>query len=151
MVVFFGAEEEGLLGSRHLARNLPLAEGQRIVCMVNFDMVGRLTTERGLELIGLGSGAELMERVGSVPVPFAPLAEVKYIAPVSAASDHMPFYRAGIPAFMFITGIHTDYHRAGDTPDKINYSGMALIYRYARAILDGLAVRGWPVTFQEAN
>jgi Zn-dependent M28 family amino/carboxypeptidase len=150
MIAFFGAEEEGLLGSRHLSRNLPV-EQDRIVCMVNFDMVGRLTTERGLEVIGLGSGAELMERVQSVPVPFAPLAEVKTIAPITGASDHLPFYRRGIPAFMLITGIHSDYHREGDTPDKINYSGMALIYRYARAILDGLAVEGWPVTFQKAT
>jgi hypothetical protein len=150
IIAFFGAEEAGLLGSRHLSRNLPV-ERERIVCMVNFDMVGRLTTERGLEVIGLGSGVELMERVGSMSVPFAPLAAVKTIAPIEGASDHLPFYRLGIPAFTLITGIHTDYHGAGDTADLVNYSGMALIYRYARAILDGLAVEAWPVTFQPAD
>jgi Zn-dependent M28 family amino/carboxypeptidase len=150
MIVFFGAEEAGLLGSRHLIENLPV-ERERIVCMVNFDMVGRLTTERGLEVIGPGSGTELPERVRSVPVPFAPLAGVKIIAPIEGASDHLPFYRAGIPAFTLITGVHADYHRAGDTADLVNYSGMALIYRYARAILDGLTVEAWPVTFQPAD
>jgi len=34
------------------------------------------------------------------------------------------------------TGSHNDYHRASDTPNKINYDGMALIVEYARAIID---------------
>lgn len=152
MIAFFGAEEEGLLGSRHLSRSLPIDTArQRVVAMVNFDMVGRLTPERGLEVTGLGSGKGLPERVEALPVPFVELAPIHYIVPLEGATDHLPFYRAGIPAITLDTGIHGDYHRAADTPDRVNYLGMALIYRYARSIVRGLIVEAWPVTYQKTK
>ncbi len=37
-------------------------------------------------------------------------------------SDHYNFAKKGIPSIFFFTGTHEDYHRPGDTPDKILYS-----------------------------
>jgi hypothetical protein len=39
-------------------------------------------------------------------------------------SDHSSFYAKRIPVFFFFTGDHNDYHRPGDTADKINVTGM---------------------------
>jgi hypothetical protein len=39
-------------------------------------------------------------------------------------SDHSSFYAKKIPVFFFFTGDHSDYHRPGDTADKINVAGM---------------------------
>jgi hypothetical protein len=42
-------------------------------------------------------------------------------------SDHSSFYSKKIPVYFFFTGDHPDYHRPGDTADKINVEGMARI------------------------
>jgi hypothetical protein len=36
-------------------------------------------------------------------------------------SDHYNFANKGIPVIFYFNGEHNDYHRATDTPDKINY------------------------------
>jgi len=40
-------------------------------------------------------------------------------------SDHYNFAKKGVPIIFYFNGVHADYHRATDTPDKINYSLMA--------------------------
>jgi len=39
-------------------------------------------------------------------------------------SDHYNFARKGVPIIFYFDGIHNDYHRPTDTPDKINYDIM---------------------------
>ena len=39
-------------------------------------------------------------------------------------SDHYNFARKGVPIIFYFDGIHKDYHRPSDTPDKINYDLM---------------------------
>lgn len=149
VIAFFGAEERGLIGSNYMAQNLPEGiDPENIACMVNFDMVGRLTPKRGLIFFGLGSGMELSEYVRSIPTPFIDQTPVIYNESMFSASDHSSFYEIGVPAFMMMTGIHSDYHKAGDTPDKINYYGMAQIYRYARDVIHGLT-NGKQITYNE--
>ena len=42
-------------------------------------------------------------------------------------SDHYNFAKVGIPVAFYTTGIHTDYHRVSDSPDKIDYALMEAI------------------------
>ena len=44
-------------------------------------------------------------------------------------SDHYNFVKKDIPVLFFTTGLHSDYHEPGDTPDKIDYDKMELIVR----------------------
>ena len=37
-------------------------------------------------------------------------------------SDHYNFAKNNIPVIFYFNGTHEDYHRPGDTPDKINYA-----------------------------
>jgi len=39
-------------------------------------------------------------------------------------SDHYNFAEKGVPIIFYFNGVHPDYHRPTDTPDKINYSLM---------------------------
>jgi hypothetical protein len=133
--VLFSGEELGLLGSRHYVAQAGLAI-HRVAAMVNFDMVGRLNGGP-LHVSGVDSGRGLREavvetargepiRVALRDGPFAP-------------SDHMRFYNAGTPVLFFFTGIHDDYHRSTDTPDKIDGAGMARIEAFAARLIERLA------------
>lgn len=44
-------------------------------------------------------------------------------------SDHAVFVQRGIPFLYFYTGMHADYHRPTDTPDKIDVEKLARIGR----------------------
>ncbi len=137
--LFFGAEEKGLVGSNWFLDHPPF-EKETIFAMVNMDMVGRLTTERGLRVIGTGSSPEMDRIVRTTPPePLVRLTKIHYIADNEAASDHQPFFKAGIPVLFFNTGSHTDYHRSTDIPQTINYYGMALIHDYAKDVILRLA------------
>ena len=48
-------------------------------------------------------------------------------------SDHYNFAKMGIPIAFFTTGLHPDYHRATDTPEKIDYQQMQQISKMVSA------------------
>jgi len=49
-------------------------------------------------------------------------------------SDHYNFARMGIPVAFFTTGLHPDYHRPSDSPDKIDYQEMQQISKTVAAV-----------------
>jgi Zn-dependent M28 family amino/carboxypeptidase len=49
-------------------------------------------------------------------------------------SDHYNFAKMGIPIAFFTTGLHVDYHRPTDTPEKIDYQEMRQIARTVAAV-----------------
>ena len=48
-------------------------------------------------------------------------------------SDHYNFAKMGIPVAFYTTGLHPDYHRVSDSPDKIDYALMEAITRNVAA------------------
>ena len=137
LLMHFGGEEEGLLGSSYWIQH-PTHPLEAVKFMLNFDMVGRLDPATPKLLMG-GLGA-----------PKAALEAAKKLAPegfaisvdVGAAvggSDHMSFSQAKIPTFFFFTGIHGEYHRPTDTAARINYAGMAKLATFGRAVALDLA------------
>jgi aminopeptidase YwaD len=139
--VLFAAEEIGLVGSSHYVRApaVPLA---RTAAMVNFDMVGRLR-DGALTIGGVESGRGLREAArdaaGAAGVK-ASLRDSPY-----SPSDHSRFYGAGAPVLFFHTGTHSDYHRPGDTADKIDGPGMARIAAVGAQLVERLAASPRPV------
>lgn len=140
---FFAGEELGLHGSRALADHPPKAppfEDGKVVAMINLDMVGRLGP-KGLAIGGVGSSPAwmpLLDRLGNRGM------KILYERAVASRSDQANFYRHEIPVLFFFTGIHRDYHRAGDEFDGINRDGMmrigALVADTVWAVADGLDV-----------
>jgi Zn-dependent M28 family amino/carboxypeptidase len=49
-------------------------------------------------------------------------------------SDHYNFAKMGIPIVFFTTGLHADYHRPTDTPDKIDYKEMTIVSKTVSAV-----------------
>jgi S1-C subfamily serine protease len=67
-----------------------------------------------------------------------------------------PFYAAGVPVLFLFTGAHEDYHRPGDTADKINAMGVVQVAHLARDVVIALSKRGGqggvaPLSFRQAS
>ncbi len=115
--VVFGAEEQGLLGSKALAAMLP--DNFTYVNMVNLDMVGR-----GDGTVGLGGGDQLAEVWDPWYASLSDDEQAKlegYRAWGGWSSDHAPFRNEGIPAFTgYSRGKHSYYHTIDDLYETID-------------------------------
>ncbi|WP_177229761.1 M20/M25/M40 family metallo-hydrolase [Lentzea albida] len=108
---WWGAEEEGLLGSEHYVATLPQAEQDKIALYLNFDMVGSPN-----HFFGIYDGDDSS---GTAPVPIPPgSAEIEDVfekfyadrglpsedTDFSGRSDYGPFIAVNIPAGGLFTG-----------------------------------------------
>jgi len=151
--VIFGiwdAEERGLLGAWYYTLR-PLFPLQSTVAKLNLDMIGRHEEVpedgggrfRGLEAQSAESNSNATNILGYSRTPdlaseieaantFGLELKMRYDNNESnllRRSDHWPFIQNGVPAVWFHTGLHPDYHRAGDTPERIEYEKMTRIVR----------------------
>ncbi len=60
---FWGAEERGLIGSRHHVNSLPEDERRRIALYINLDMVGSVNYGRFVQSTGEGMAAEVRQHL----------------------------------------------------------------------------------------
>lgn len=124
LVVFFSGEEIGLAGSRFFVENAPIPNDGRLLAAFNFDMVGRMQQNR-LNLIAAKSAAELPVLLQNANRKLK--LDLAFGDSGFGSSDHFAFLEKSIPAVFFTTGAHEDYHRASDTAEKIDYSGISKI------------------------
>ena len=120
-LAFWGAEELGLLGSRHYVNSLDRAEQRRISAYLNFDMVGSPNAVPEL----YGDGDADLERVLRSAAGRS-LGETE----VGGASDHAPFEEAGVPVNGLYTGASESgpggrprdscYHLSCDRAERVN-------------------------------
>jgi hypothetical protein len=129
LFVYHGAEERGLLGSRYHAAHpvVPLAQ---IVAVLNGDMIGRNHPDtasilgvqpphrNSSDLVNLAikanslTGRFVLDSIWDRPTH----PEGWYFR-----SDHVPYARLNVPALMYSTNLHPDYHTPRDKPENINY------------------------------
>lgn len=132
---FWSGEEMGLLGSSRFADQPPVPL-TNIVAYLNFDMVGRLRTNR-LSVQGAGSSTywpKVIERRNVAAGFNINLQEDPFLP-----SDSTAFYPKGVPILAFFTGSHDEYHRPGDDTHLVNFDGIERIARFARLIVGELA------------
>ena len=136
----FGAEEEGLIGSKFYVNN-PIFPIEKTVAMFNMDMIGRLT-EGKLTVGGVGSaeGFRAMVEAANTGLMSAGngstgLFNLQLNEDGFGPSDHASFYGKQIPVLFFFTGTHTDYHKPSDTADRINYTGLVKIADFVSGLL----------------
>ena len=148
LLAAWGAEEIGLLGSRHYARR-PAAPLQQTVAMFQMDMIGR-NAQHAANLIGdlprqreednrnslnvLGASIspmlrEFIERSNAATGLDLRFPSESKAMELMRRSDQWPFLMQGIPALFLFTGFHADYHQATDTADKINFSKLEKILK----------------------
>ncbi len=142
---FFGAEEQGLVGSKQFLEwmkhddrrriNLPKTK-DGIVAMVNLDMVGRMR-DKAMSVSGTGTSSsfkamveELAEETGlhvaCIPDGYGP-------------SDQASFVAQDIPVLFLTTGGHMEYHTPADVPSTLNYDGMQQTLEFSRELIARLA------------
>lgn len=129
-------EEIGLYGSRYYTEN-PLFPLENTVCNLNIDMIGRIDPEKKenpnyIYLIGSNKiSQELQDISAEVNEKYTQLElDYKYDDPDDPnrfyyRSDHYNFAKNNVPIIFYFNGVHEDYHKITDTPDKIEYDLMA--------------------------
>jgi len=137
-------EEKGLWGSEYFADHptVPLAN---VVANLNIDMVGRNWRDT---IVAIGKehsdlGATLTRVATEHPeLNMKPIDDLWPQENFYFRSDHYNFAKKGVPILFFFNGTHEDYHRPGDSPDKIDAEKEA---RIAQLILYlGLEVANTP-------
>lgn len=160
LFVWHCGEEKGLWGSRYFTE-YPTVPLNQIVAQLNMDMIGRSkqpgdTNTRNKDLTGpndiyiIGStmmSTELGEIVETVNKSYLNLSfDKRYDDPTDPQrffyrSDHYNYARKGIPIIFFFDGVHEDYHRPGDSPDKIDYQKMEKVTRTVYMTMWEIATR----------
>jgi len=142
VVMLFSGEEIGLVGSDYQVRHPSAVPIERMVAMLNFDMVGRLDG-RHLQVGGVDTGGSFRGLVGAAAKEAG--LDVDLGPAGSGPSDHTRFHDAGVPVLFFHSGSHADYHRPSDTADKIDAAGMARIADLGRLVVTRIAGGPRPV------
>jgi Zn-dependent M28 family amino/carboxypeptidase len=152
LFVWHVGEEKGLLGSEYFTDH-PTVPIDSIVAQLNADMIGR----RGGSTASFDSrvsGASAADRLYIVGPNAAPNNQSKALGAILDSvnarqrpplrldhewdtathperiyyrSDHYNYARKGIPIVFFTTGLHEDYHKVSDEPQKIDYDKMARV------------------------
>lgn len=134
-------EEKGLLGSKYYTE-YPVFPLDQTVADVNIDMIGRVDTlhpdPNYTYVIGSDRmSTELHSINESVNKLYTHLnLDYTYNSDDDPnrfyyRSDHYNFAKNGIPAIFYFSGVHEDYHRPTDTPDKILFDRAVTIARLA--------------------
>lgn len=126
-------EEMGLFGSRYYADVDPVFPLKNTVANLNIDMIGRVDAkhegkENYLYLIGSDKlSTELHDISEAVNKAYVNLnLDYTYNDDNDPnrfyyRSDHYNFAKNNIPVIFYFNGVHADYHKPTDTPDKIHY------------------------------
>lgn len=118
-------EEKGLLGSQHFVQQ-PTIPLNQIKFVINIDMIGRLD-KQPVEVLGSRTQRGLRALVTKANQQSD--LHLQFPWKIEANSDHHPFYASQIPFLMFHTGLHDDYHRPSDDPERLNAPGIEAIAR----------------------
>jgi hypothetical protein len=129
LIIHFSGEELGLLGSKYWLDH-PTYTGH-FNYMINMDMVGRYDTARKLTIGGYGTSSKWSEILSKTATPLF----THYDSAGTGPSDHASFYRKDMPVLFLFTGSHSDYHKATDDADKINYDAQKDIVRLVQNII----------------
>lgn len=128
-------EEKGLWGSDYYGAH-PVFPLEKTTVNLNIDMIGRIDPSRKI-----GDSTNYVYVVGDdkLSSDLKPISEqinkkymkleldYRYNDPkdperIYYRSDHFNFAKHGVPIIFYFNGLHADYHKPSDTPDKINYS-----------------------------
>jgi Zn-dependent M28 family amino/carboxypeptidase len=131
-VVFatFGAEEEGMVGSYHLARHPPAAiPTEKIVQFINLDMVGSHSSRGYVAALGALPKLAVRKPLEKLVKKYPKLSVA--IGGRARGSDFLPYCKRGVPYVFFWTPDAHCYHEKCDTADRIDYPRMLDITKLA--------------------
>ena len=142
---FFGAEEQGLVGSKLFLEWMKQEEPKRInlphdrkgiVAVVNLDMVGRMR-DNAMSVSGTGTSSSFKETVEQIAEQSN--LHVTCIPDGYGPSDHASFVAVDIPVLFLTTGGHMEYHTPADVPSTLNYDGMQQTLDFSKELIARIA------------
>ena len=163
MFVAFNREEEHLTGSRDFVSSWLPQSGVRVDCAHVLEMVGFASDQPGSQKVPTGLPIKIPDRANflgllangdsSSTMDFAvkqtrtylpdfPVIGLKValglekIFPVLGRSDHVPFWKAGVPALMWTDTSefrNPNYHTHRDLPETLNYAFLVQVTRLLTA------------------
>ncbi len=151
LVAAWDFEEKGLLGAWAYVED-PLHPLEKTVAVLNMDMIGRneevvvgggrrfraLDVQSGesnanaINILGTTRSADLASEVQRANEAAGLEMRFRYDnhpLQLLRRSDHWPFMQVGVPALFYHTGLHPDYHRQDDVPERINYEKLEKVVR----------------------
>jgi hypothetical protein len=146
LFVIHGAEERGLLGSTYFSEH-PTVPVEKIVAVLNGDMIGRNDTDsatflgykpphrNSLDLVNMALAANKEGPNFTLDTTWD---NITHIEGWYFRSDHLPYARLGIPAIMYTSLLHPDYHTPQDKAENINYPKL-------KKMADWMYRTGWKV------
>ena len=138
ILVSFGAGEGPVAaGASYFLQQLPPDAKAGIVLMVDLDMLGTYSAQDTVFALGASTsptGRAVLEDRGGASFPL-----LLDLDSAADGSDHVPFCTAGIPYTVFYTPDPDCYHKACDTPDRVETDTMAQIAQLAAQFTSDLA------------
>lgn len=140
LIMPVSGEEKGLLGSAYYVKN-PVFPLENTIANLNIDMIGRIDANHTgnsnyVYLIGADKLStdlhQISENANSIYTKLE--LDYTYNDPNDPnmfyyRSDHYNFAKNNIPVIFYFTGVHEDYHKPTDTPDKLDYQKIEKIAR----------------------
>jgi aminopeptidase N len=140
--VAFSGEEEGVLGSKYYVEHPPFPL-DRTIGVINLDTVGRLFDKK-VSVLATGSASEWQHIFRGAG--FVTGVEPRLIPEGLESSDQKSFIDKGVPAVQIFTDPHADYHRPGDTADRVDGPGLVKVATFVKEGIVYLGEREQPLT-----
>lgn len=121
VMMWFSAEEFGLVGSKHYANKEPVFPLDKTVAMINMDMLGRNPDKP----YSLGCSGNMDDWKALINKCNAEVSCPVSIGPSKGSrTDQESFVLKNVPTAGFFSGFHPDYHCQSDHVDKIAFEKM---------------------------
>jgi hypothetical protein len=140
LFVSFDLEEQGLQGSAHFAAHPPRPFG-KLKAFLTADLIGRSMAnvmDETVYVLGSETSPQLRQLVTDIK-PEGLTAGRLGADLVGTRSDYGPFRDRKAPFLFFTTGVHPDYHKPTDLPDRLNYEKLARVSRWIHDLTERLA------------
>lgn len=136
IICAFDAEELGLFGSHALSVEMQqLGMMMSVKMMMSVDMVGWLKQGKRLKLTGTGTLKDCADMIGEAAAQTGlPVTTSRFESSPFTATDTEPFASKGVPTLAVTTGLKSPYHKPGDDPELIDYSGLSRVTDFLTAL-----------------
>jgi len=143
--IAFTGEENGLMGSRHYVKNMKKYPANKIMGALNLDTIGRLEGKK-IQILSSSSASEWKH----IAMGIGHVTSIGYelISQDLDASDQVSFIEAGVPGIQLFSGPTIDYHKPGDTADKIDGAGLIKFAIFTQEAISYLASREDPLSYE---
>ena len=135
LVVFWDAEEDGLLGSKYFADSEPLVPLNQVVAMFSVDALGGEIVTGLVPFFALGLEYSSGMRKGVHDVAATTGNEIHAVSSfftgseVGGRSDHLPFRLKSVPVIFFSSGAPPQYHSPADEISSVNFTRLTEMAR----------------------